>query len=345
MNFFDKLFKRKEKKRMKKYLLELEEKLDKADIPYEIEENENNNYNISYMDPFNQTIYEFQYDGLTLVYKGREITEEDAYQMIKMRWENDSLIMRYMNDEEYTDIFDIYEFFSDITSSNGLIARMVPLKNEKGINLYYDIGKVPTEKSYLAGIKEYIKNGKTYFQIYPGYMEADVNGAVLNIIKCLYNEAPLFFSSGTYKVKAETRFTDIVKTYLINLAVINRLNEIDDVEAQITDIGRSNVIFVMFKNGSALEYLSPTKQNPLGRLLLIDYDEENTIEDNESFMLVSNILKLPSMIKDKPDEKKMPERRFENSHNKLQNVKPGHVSNIIGSNYEKTANRIEKRRK
>lgn len=328
MNIFDMLFKRREKAVQKKYLLKLEEKLDKEDIPYEIEESGMNNYDISYIDPLNQTVYKFQYNGI-LTYKGREITDEDAYQMIRTRWENDSIILQYMNEEEYADIFDILEFFSDITSSNGLMERMIPSKKEKGISLYYDIGKIPSEKSYLTGVKEYMRDGKIHFQILPGFMETDVNGATLSILKKIYEEAPLFFSSGTYKVKSETRFSDIVKTYLINLAVVSRLNEVDGVEAQITDIGKNNIIFVMFENGSALEYISPTKQNPLGRLLLIDYDEDNITEDNESFPLVSNILKLPSMIKDKPDERKMPERKFENSHNNFQRQNSGNTNNKI----------------
>lgn len=352
MNIFDMFFKKERKSDTKRYLLELEKKLDEAEIPYEIEENEDGNHDIRYIDPFNKTIYKFGYADNRLTYREREITEDDAYQMIKARWETDSLTMQYMDDEEYTDIFDILEFFSDITSSNGLIGRMVPLKDGKGINLYYNIGKTPTERSYLIGIGEYVKKGKVSFQILPSRTETDVNGATLNILKKIYDEAPLFFSSGTYKVKGETRFTDIVKTYLINLAIVNRLNEVEDVEAQITDVGKNNIIFVMFKNGSALEYISPTKQNPLGKLLLIDYDEDNTIEDNNSFQLVSNILKLPSMIKDKPDEKKMPERKFANSRNESQSmrntaeVKPTHAVNspYMGANrpMSKTINRRKK---
>lgn len=313
MNFLDKLFnKTKVDKGDKSYSSELEKLLGENHIPYDIEDLDGNT-RIFYIDPFDKTIYEFDYIDEKLFYNGREISEKDALRLMDIKWKSDELIIKYMEDERYCDIFDIVDFFKDITSDNGLLDRMVPLKDMRGIKLFYNIGNMPSEKDYIAGIEMNVsKGGNATFQIIPSGMQTDANGAVLDILKKIYNEAPLFFTSGTYKVKDDTRFTDIVKTYLINLAIVNRLNEIDGVEAQITDVGKNNIIFVMFKNGSAIEYISPTRQNPRGSLLIIDLDEENLTEDNDSFSLVSKVLKLPSMIKDKPDENKMPKRDFTN---------------------------------
>lgn len=308
MNFFGKIFKSKPLVE-EKYSSDLERLLVENKIPYDIDEQESCT-RIAYIDPFDKVIYEFQYIDGELLYNKRPITEKEALRLMESKWKSDELIIQYLEDEKYNELFEISDFFKDITSENGLIEKFVPIKG-KGIRLYYNIGNVPTEKDFIAGIQlSASSNGTDYFEIIPSGMQVNANGAVLEILKKIYDEAPLFFTSGSYRVNQNNKFADIVKTYLINLAVVNRLNEIDGIEAQITDAGRNNIIFVMFKNGSALEYISPTKQAPNGKLLIIDFDEENLAEDNDNFKTVSKILKLPSMIRDKPDEKNMPTRSF-----------------------------------
>ena len=81
MNIFDMFFKKERKSDTKRYLLELEKKLDEAEIPYEIEENEDGNHDIRYIDPFNKTIYKFGYADNRLTYREREITENDKSTM------------------------------------------------------------------------------------------------------------------------------------------------------------------------------------------------------------------------------------------------------------------------
>ena len=70
------------------------------------------------------------------------------------------------------------------------------------------------------------------------------------------------------------------------------------------------MIFIVFENDAALEYISPTKQHPNGQVLLIDYDDENRVEDFKNYNIVLDTLNLSTMIKNKPDENNMPKRKF-----------------------------------
>lgn len=312
MGFLDKIIKFKNYRSNVTYETELEERLSNNHIPYEIEEF-GGKLTLSYIDPFCIAIYDFEnLDGLFYL-NGREVSEKEVFRLMEAKWKVDEILIKYMEDETYCDIFDIMDFFDNMTSENGLIGKMSPLKDKKGIKLYYNIGTIPTEKEYLAGIElKESKDNTAIFFILPSGMQTDANGAILYILGKIYEEAPLFFNSGAYAVKTDSRFADIVKTYLMNLEMIARLNKVEGVESQITDVGRNNNIFVMFKNGSAIEYISPTKQSPSGSLLIIDYDDANHAEDNDGYILALRILKLSSMIKDKPDENKMPKREFSN---------------------------------
>lgn len=310
MNFISKLFKRKKTEDKKDYSCNLEKLLAESGIPYDIEQVDDT-ICVFYIDAMDRQLYKFEYVNDILMFNGKEIDEKEAYRLMEIKWRTDSLIIKYMEDENYCDIFDIAEFFSGIVSENGLIDKLVPLKDGKGIRLYYNIGKMPTETDFIAGIEQSVsKGGISTFKIMPTNMQTDANGAALEVFRKIYNNAPAFFTSGQYKVPEEMRFTDIVKTYRINLETVAKLNTLADVEAQLSEVNSNIIIFVMFKNGSALEYLTPTKQQQRGRLLIIDLDEENLTEDNDSYGIVLKILQLTERVKDKPDEDRMPKRKF-----------------------------------
>lgn len=309
MSFIDKLFNKPEEKEEKIYTVPIEKELEEKGIPYDLEEDEEEGYHINYVDPFENLIYQFKYNE-NYSYNNKPIEEKEIIRLLDVRWKKDSMILKYMDDENYEDIFDIKEFFSNIVSEKGLIDNLIPGKNK--ISLYYNLRTAPTEENYMAGIEQ-TRNG---LMIITESRKVSANEAVLYILQRIYEEVPLYITSGNYKEKQNTKFTDIVKTYLIDLALINRINDVTESEAQITDVGKSNIVFVMFKNGAAIKYITPTKQAPKGKLLMMDYDEENLVEDNEDFELVSRILKLSSLINSKPDEDKMPKRNFNNSSEK-----------------------------
>ena len=135
---------------------------------------------------------------------------------------------------------------------------------------------------------------------------------LIRIIKDIKRQLPLFFDAGEFKIPEQTPFTDVVKTFFLNEALIERLNKTKNIEAKLIEFSGNTTIFIIFKNGSAMEYISPTKQNPAGKLLLMDGDEDTTLEDNEEYWLVQKILKLPSCLDGKPDEDNMPIRNFKN---------------------------------
>lgn len=292
-----------------KYSSNLEKELDQNNIPFDIDDT-GEEIIIDYINPYDKLIYEFKDVNNTLYLNGKEISLEDAFAMIKKQWEIDEVLIHYMEDDRFSQIFEIESFFKDITSENGLIGKLFPKKGNKEISLLYNIGKEPTKTDYLVGVTLSLTPEGIKYEILPDKIQTSPTGAAIHILDKIYSEVPLFFTSGNYKVKEHTPFTDVIKTYLINLALINRLNDIEDVEAQITDPENANVIFVIFKNGSAIEYMSPTVQNPAGRFLIIDSDEDNTVEDNESYSIVGKILKLPSLLNNKPNEENMPKRNF-----------------------------------
>lgn len=308
MSFLN-IFNKKNKKENKEssYSCDLEKQLEEYNIPFDIEEN-NNEILIDYIDPFDKILYKFKVNNEKIYLSNKEISLENAIKILKKQWVKDELIIKYLEDEKFNPIFEMELFFKDITSDEGLIGKFFPRKD--GISLLYNITKKPTEKEYLVGVDFIIDNDNVICKILPENIRSIPTGAAIHILGKIYEEVPLFFTSGNYKVKEGTLFSDAIKTYLINLAIVNRLNEIDNVEAQITDPETANTIFVMLKNGSAIEYISPTKQHPSGKYLVIDFDEDHKVEDNDSYNIISKILKLPSLLNNKADEDNMPTRNF-----------------------------------
>lgn len=311
MRIQDVFSKKKKVVKTPEYEIGLEKELDENKIPYEIEtDDETDVMKLMYLDPFEKVSLSFDCIDDEYILNEKSYDESEAFNLILAKWKTDKVIREYMDDDVYTPLFDMYEFFDNITSDGGLIGRVIPFKDKKGLKLYYNIRRQPTEIDHIAGVEFVPSEGEDVYTAFPSGMKVDANAAILEILNQIYKIAPLFFTSGTYRIPDDTVYTDIVKTYLINLALVNRLNELDGIEAQITDIGNSNIIFVAFENNSGLEYISSTKQNPKGNILLMDFDEDNKVEDNEEFESVSKILQLSSMIKDKPDENNMPKRNF-----------------------------------
>ena len=320
MGLFDKIIKKSksEHKENKTYANNLEKRLDQAKIPYDTEEVDTEDEDstitkIIYSDPLEENICEFSECGEEFIFENRNYTEDEAFNLILSKWKTDQILLKYLEDERYDGIFTIKDFYSNLVSKRGLNDRLIPYKDTKGIKLLYGLERLPTERDYLIGVELTIndKDEAIYVSL-PSGRTTTINGAVIDILQKIYEEVPLFFTSGTYKVPEDTEFTDIVKTFLINISLLNHLNGLVGVEAHNVDITGSNKIFILLKNDSAIDYMSPTQQNPNGRISMIDVDEINKVENNEAFPIVSRMLKLPSMITDKPDETQMPKRHYDN---------------------------------
>lgn len=311
MSILNKLFKPKEND-SKQSNFDLENFLIENKIPYDIEDYENKTY-ISYLNPMEKKTLIFVFCDNEYFFNNEKISEKEAQKLINNQWKYDKRLMKYMESERYSDIFDISEFFKEILSPDGLREKILPLKDSEGVRLYYNIGKDPTESNYVAAIE---LTDMGIIKILPSEMQTNANAAVLTVLMNMNEKDPYVFSKIRSKIKGDSRFSEIVKSYFINMSLVDRLNRIKGVEAHLTDMGRSNRIFVLLENDSAIEYISPTKQNEAGQLLIIDFDEENKVEDNESYKSVSRILKLSTLIKDKPNEENLPDIKIESKNNK-----------------------------
>ena len=190
--------------------------------------------------------------------------------------------------------------------------KELAIANSKTLKLFFQFGENVSEHDYCVCIECYGKrDGVSLFRINPnasGYVNE--NEAVTYFIHKIYETNPLVIENGSFKLKNDSKFTDLAKSYLMAVGLVNRINKVPNCESKIIEPGKSNSIFVILDNDTALEYLSPTMQHPDGQLTIFDLDEDTTIETSQNFKFVNDILDLSRYIRDLPDEENIPKRRF-----------------------------------
>lgn len=281
------------------------DKLDQAGIIYYDEETDKGYY-IEYSDAFENVIYKIKEKDDSYLVNGKKMKESELIQLLKKQSKLDEKINELSDIPEYELIFKIYSFFNNLISVSGLHSEIIFEVNNT-MYLLYSLKEKPQLNSFISGIKIEEKEPYEIINVKTNKLIKNED-VVLEILNDLYEAVPLFFNSENYKVEPNTEFTDAVKVYLLNAALVERLNGIEDVEAKILYSNGNSIIFVILKNGSALEYISPTKQSPQGKILIMDIDEDTTLEDNEEYSIVKKVLKLPEYLNDKPDESKIPLR-------------------------------------
>lgn len=265
---------------------------------------------IVYRNFANRPLFKFYYEGNKLYFKNKEIELDDAFNLIKKEWEKDKLIIPFLNNEDYIDFFELEEFCYEFCKN--ILMKELAIANSKTLKLFFQFGENVSEHDYCVCIECYGKrDGVSLFRINPnaiGYVNE--NEAVTYFIHKIYETNPLVIENGSFKLKNDSKFTDLAKSYLMAVGLVNRINKVPNCESKIIEPGKSNSIFVILDNDTALEYLSPTMQHPDGQLTIFDLDEDTTIETSQNFKFVNDILDLSRYIRDLPDEENIPKRRF-----------------------------------
>ena len=303
MGFFDKLLLKKNDKEeiSEKDLLK---RLDEKGIIYSLSEMDNG-YQMTYLDTFDKEKYVIVKDGGKYRLNGKNVSEEEVEETIDKQHKLDNEMEVLLYDPDYEKLMLIYDFLIKAIPKN-IITIDFALSSKGDLTLSF------SEPESCPFTSIHI-DSKTKKLVYDKTREVlNKNNMLIRIIKDIKKQLPLFFDAGEFKIPEQTPFTDVVKTFFVNEALIERLNKTKNIEAKLIEFSGNTTIFIIFKNGSAMEYISPTKQNPTGKLLLMDVDEDTTLEDNEEYWLVQKILKLPSCLDGKPDEDNMPIRNFKN---------------------------------
>lgn len=302
MGFLDKLLKKKGKEEVSEK--DLLERLDDKGIIYSLSETDTG-YKMTYLNTFDEEKYIIIKDGDKYKLNGKNVSEKEVEETLdkQNRLDNEMEVLLY--DPDYEKLMLIYDFINKALPKN-IITIVFTLSQKGDLTLSLsEPGSCPFTSIHI--------DGKTKKLVYDKTKEVlNKNNMLIRIINDIKEQLPLFFDAGEFKIPEQTPFTDIVKTFMVNETIVERLNKTRNIEAKLIEFSGNTTIFIIFKNGAAMEYISPTKQNPVGKLLLMDVDEDTTLEDNEEYCLVQKILKLPSVLDGKPDENNMPIRDFKN---------------------------------
>lgn len=310
MSFFNLFSGKKNKKQNdKKNVISYDNPLEELLVNNKIEYVNEDDY-IVYRNFANRPLLKFYHEDNKLYLKNKEIELDDAFNLIKKEWEKDKLIIPFLNNEDYIDFFELEEFCYEFCKN--ILMKELAIANSKTLKLFFQFGENVSEHDYCVCIECYGKrDGVSLFRINPnasGYVNE--NEAVTYFIHKIYETNPLVIENGSFKLKNDSKFTDLAKSYLMAVGLVNRINKVPNCESKIIEPGKSNSIFVILDNDTALEYLSPTMQHPDGQLTIFDLDEDTTIETSQNFKFVNDILDLSRYIRDLPDEENIPKRRF-----------------------------------
>lgn len=284
--------------------ISLEKIIEKNKIPIEIDNQEDKTIFV-YTDIYEQNTLTIVNKGNKYYLNSEQKEEEEIIDILKRQWEEDKKIIRFMNDGRYNDFFDITDFIRSMINESVISQVLSVYKDE--ILSTYKLKEANSDKSFIIKIG---MDSSEKIRLYPTKEIVTPNQALINILNAIEQTIPSMTLKEDFDNGDKGRFSDIAKTYYINNELIKKLNKIEGVESHIIDIGRKDVIFIVFENDAALEYISPTKQHPNGQVLLIDYDDENRVEDFKNYNIVLDTLNLSTMIKNKPDENNMPKRKF-----------------------------------
>mgnify|MGYP001004901791 CR=1 FL=1 len=276
--------------------------LNRNDVIYEMKDTDIG-YKIIYSDVFDKKKFEIVYDGKKYIVNGKNTKEKDIKTLLEKQIAIDSNMEEFMYGPENEKLIQIYEFLKKTFPEEDISFDLTINENNELELLYTSSGKdIPLVK--ILNENKVMYDIKTKKPI-------DHNEAIILILEQIMRDRPLLFESGDFKVPEETPFTDIVKQYIVNKSLVERLNKTKHVEAKlIMGMGNSS-IFIIFRNGAALEYIHPTKQRS-GQIVIIDVDEDTTLEDNEEYWMIKQILKLPDLLNNKPDGEKLPTLKFDN---------------------------------
>lgn len=303
MGFLDKLLlKKKDKEDISEK--DLLKRLDDKGIIYSLSEMDNG-YQMTYLDTFDKEKYVIVKDGDKYKLNGKNVSENEVEEILNKQHELDNEMEVLLYDPDYEKLMLIYDFLIKAIPNN-ILSIDFALSSKGDLTLSFS----EPESRPFTSIHIDSKSKKL---VYDKTKEVlNKNNMLIRIVKDIKERLPLFFDAGEFKIPEQTPFTDVVKTFLVNEALVERLNKTKNIEAKLIEFSGNTTIFIIFRNGAAMEYISPTKQNPAGKLLLMDVDEDTTLEDNEEYWLVQKILKLPSCLDGKPDENNMPIRNFKN---------------------------------
>lgn len=299
MGFLKKIFRKKvnEENNSKDLLTRLDDK----GIIYSLVDT-NEGYQMTYLDVFDKERYIILKKEDKYKLNGKNLSENEIAEILENQNRIDNKMETLLYDPDNDKLIQIYEFFKQID----IIYTELSVTRKDELSLSFSC---PEAKPFTSIHIDH-ESKKIVYDHTNEILGR--NNTVIRLIEDIKEKMPLFFDSGGFIVPEQTPFTDTVRTYMLNYALVERLNKTKNVEAKLIDVAGNTMVFIIFKNGAAVEYMSATKQNPTGKLLLIDVDEDTTLEDNEEYWLVQKILKLPACLQDKPDEENMPIRKFTN---------------------------------
>lgn len=302
MNFLKSIFK--PKNNAPEQTETLQEWMDSNNIIYEIDEADVG-YKIIYFDVFDKIKFEIIFDGNRYIINGAYKDQDDIKELLKTQQTIDSGLEEYMYNPENYSLIQVYEFVKS-TFSNGEVSYELIINKQNELILYCN----HKSKDKSIPLIKIDKDSKRLYDIKNNH-KVNSNEAVISVVNQTINCQPLLFATDELKIPADSPFADIVKQYLLNKSLVERLNKTKNIEAKMINAKGNCTIFIIYKNGSALEYISPTKQSP-GHFFIMDVDEDNTLEDNEEYWISKKILKMPDLLSGKPDEGNLPIRKLGN---------------------------------
>ncbi|WP_097005291.1 hypothetical protein [Lacrimispora amygdalina] len=290
MTILEKLFNKKGEEKKKTLLDQLNDK----NIIYSYEESDNG-YKLIYLDCFDKEKYVVLNDGEKYKLNNKSISENEILNILEKQSKIDNELEKLLYEPCNDKLIQIYDFFKTAFISELIVLDLLVNENKELVLNFSNPETGPFTAIHIEKDSKKIIYDKEN-KILKKY------DLVIRLIQDIKSQIPLYFDSGEFKVPKDTPFTDIVNTYLNNESLVDRLNKTKNIEAKLINVSGKSAVFIIFKNGAALEYILSTKQNPDGKLIIIDVDEETTLEDNEEYGLVQKILSLPTYLNNKPNE-------------------------------------------
>ena len=195
----------------------------------------------------------------------------------------DQALNTFENSEFYDSFNTVYKDLTKLISDAGRTASL-----EVKDNMVYIVEHNSNDDTPLASIK--IDDGKTFS--FPSNKERSLSEIFASAANTIYKENRDVFNAD-YNPALSFENKEIWKAISTTIPMVDRLNALNDVEAKNYENGKT--IFIMFKNGSAIEYTLPTKQKE-GNILILEYDKENRVNNNISYFAVMDILRIPKTI-------------------------------------------------
>lgn len=224
-----------------------------------------------------------QPDG-TYSLNGSSVDEDEVKAVLRERESENSLLRPFLNNSTYSVFWDIVDFYHPVLKKLNLSSEVKAA--DTGIELICPLFTAG-EKSGDEGTEFYISFGNSY-----------ENGVDLciSILECLCDK----YTGAERKklieiIPRDSDFAFFADRYLLSRVLSDKINELMNTEAQITD--NMGTMCVMFKNGSSLEYRPPCVETETpGFIVMSNYSQMKRVEDNDDYSLVMRILSLTDLI-------------------------------------------------